>query len=125
MSLPSIRDFSRESFNPESYARLGSGWSIAVADVVGSTKLAGMGRDRDVNFIAGAAVAALSRAIAEIGAPAACQFGGDGAFAAIPPEALARSTTVLKALAYWSTATFDIQLRVGIVPIDALNTKGY
>lgn len=125
MNLPSIHDFSSEFFNPERYARLDSGWSVAVADVVGSTKLAAKGRDRDVNFIAGAAVAALTRTLTQTGTAAACQFGGDGAIAAIPPQARDATIAVLKALAHWSSTTFDITLRVGLVPVEALTDKGY
>jgi hypothetical protein len=124
MDLPSIQDFSGEVLNPERYARLPTGWSLAVADVVGSTKLAAKGRDRDVNFVAGAAVAGLTGALTREGMSAACQFGGDGAIAAIPPEGRASAVAVLKALAYWAAQTFDIDLRVGMVPVEALAAKG-
>ena len=60
--------------------------NVTVADVVGSTKLAAAGRDRDVNLVAGGAVAVLGEAVRRPGDVVACQFGGDGAIAAVPPE---------------------------------------
>ncbi|HEY0835204.1 MAG TPA: DUF3095 family protein, partial [Azospirillum sp.] len=85
MQLPAIRDFAAEGIDARRYAALGAGWALAVADVAGSTRLAGEGRHREVNFIAGAVVAVLSTVLGSAGAPAACQFGGDGALAAVPP----------------------------------------
>jgi hypothetical protein len=61
VTLPAIRDFAREANDPARYEALGRGWFLAVADVEASTMLAGAGRDRDVNFVAGAAVAVLAR----------------------------------------------------------------
>ncbi|MGE4278055.1 MAG: DUF3095 family protein, partial [Magnetospirillum sp.] len=52
--LPSIHDFTTEAFDPSNYALLGEGWWVAAADVEGSTRLATLGRDREVNFVAGA-----------------------------------------------------------------------
>ena len=124
MRLPSIHDFAAEAFQPERYARLGDDWWLAVADVVGSTKLAGLGRDREVNFSAGAAVAVLAAATAEDGAPGAVQFGGDGALAAVPPGRVEATRQALAALAHWSTTELDIPLRVGMVPVKALTEAG-
>ena len=83
--LPVIRDFAAEASDPRRYAALDGGWSLAVADVTGSTQLAGQGRHRDVNFVAAGVVAVLSDAVRVGQEPAACQFGGDGAIAAVPP----------------------------------------
>ncbi|MBL8652957.1 MAG: DUF3095 family protein, partial [Alphaproteobacteria bacterium] len=83
MSLPAIRDFAREGYDPARYQTLGPDWFLAVADVEASTKLAGAGRDRDVNFVAGAAVAVLSTVATKPPDMTACQFGGDGAIAAV------------------------------------------
>lgn len=122
--LPAIRDFAAEAADPSRYARLGGDWSLAVADVVGSTRLAAEGRDREVNFVAAAVVAVLSRAVAQPPHPVACQFGGDGAIAAVPPGRAAAAREALAALAHWSETDLDIPLRVGLVPVAALLDQG-
>ncbi|CAO3407212.1 DUF3095 family protein [Azospirillum largimobile] len=122
--LPVIRDFAAEASDPRRYASLGDGWSLAVADVTGSTRLAGRGRHRDVNFVAAGVVAVLSDAVRLEGEPAACQFGGDGAIAAVPPGREVAAGAALSALAHWSAEVMDVPLRVGLVPVGALLDRG-
>jgi hypothetical protein len=57
-------------------------------------------------------------------APAACQFGGDGAVAAVPPECEAATRAALAALAHWSDSEMKVPLRVGMVPVHALTEAG-
>lgn len=125
MTLPAIRDFAREGHDPAHYQSLGPDWFLAVADVEASTKLAGIGRGRAVNFIAGAAVAVLREVATEPPDMAACQFGGDGAIAAVSPGCEARTRAALAALAHWADAEFAIPLRVGLVPVRALRDAGH
>jgi hypothetical protein len=125
MRLPTITDFAADAFDPAHYARLDGDWAVAVADVIASTKLAGEGRDRDVNFIAGAVVAAMSAVCSRPGQPAACQFGGDGAVAAVPPECQEAARVTLAALAHWAADEMAIPLRVGLVPVAALRDAGH
>lgn len=124
MVLPLIRDFAAEATDPGRYAALGGDWSLAVADVVSSTRLAAEGRHRDVNFVAAAVVAVLSEAVREPAEPPACQFGGDGAIAAVPPGRTEAARAALAALAHWAASEMDIPLRVGLVPVAALRAEG-
>ncbi len=124
LRLPLIHDFAAEASDPGRYAALDGEWSLAIADVIGSTRLAGEGRHRDVNFVAAAVVAVLSQAVQMGGEPVACQFGGDGAIAAVPPGREAEARSALAALAHWSGAIMDVPLRVGIVPVRALLDEG-
>lgn len=122
--LPVIRDFAVEASDPRRYAALDGGWSLAVADVTGSTQLATQGRHRDVNFVAAGVVAVLSDAVRVGQDPAACQFGGDGAIAAVPPGREDGARAALSALAHWSAEVMDVPLRVGLVPVQALLDRG-
>ncbi|MBP2313230.1 DUF3095 family protein [Azospirillum soli] len=124
MRLPSIHDFAAEATDPGRYAALGGDWALAVADVVGSTRLAAEGRHRDVNFVAAAVVAVLSEAVREAPDPAACQFGGDGGIAAVPPGRAQAAHEALAALAHWSATDMDVPLRVGLIPVEALLAEG-
>lgn len=124
MQLPAIRDFATEGIDARRYAALEPGWALAVADVAGSTRLAAEGRHREVNFIAGAVVAVLSSVLGTAEAPAACQFGGDGALAAVPPGRREDAARALAALAHWASVELDVPLRVGMVPVEALLDRG-
>lgn len=123
--LPTIEDFASQAHDPGHYARLDDDWWVAVADVIASTRLANSGRDRDVNFVAGAVVAVLSEAARRPEQPAACQFGGDGAVAAVPPDRRMAAEKALAALAHWSATEMDIPLRVGLVPVAVLHAAGH
>ncbi len=123
-ALPSIRDFAAEGGQPDRYLRLDDDWSIALADVIDSTGLAASGHDRDVNFVAAGVVAVLSRVAARTGEVAACQFGGDGAIAAVPAERRTETEKALAALAHWSNIEIGVPLRVGLVPMRALHDAG-
>lgn len=120
MALPSIRDFAAEAHDPARYARVAAEWWVAVADVVASTRLADAGRDRDVNFVAGAVLAVLGAVGGQAG-----QFGGDGAVALVPPGAEPAARIALAALAHWAEAELDIPLRVGLVPVADLERAGH
>lgn len=122
-TLPSVFDFRRDALDPLMYARLGPAWSVAIVDVVGSTELARQGQDREVNFVAGAAVAALT-AVLPAGA-AACQFTGDGALAAVPPGQTNAVRQVLGALVHWADDACGVKLRAGLVPVSALRASGW
>ena len=126
-TLPSVFDFRRDALDPLMYARLGPAWSVAIVDVVGSTELARQGQDREVNFVAGAAVAALT-AVLSGGSPVdppACQFTGDGALATVPPGQADAVRQVLGALVHWADDAFGVKLRAGLVPVSALRASGW
>jgi len=125
MLLTRISDFEREAGDQSCYQELDGGWSIAVADVIASTQLALAGRDRDVNFIAACVVAVLTDVMSSEEAPAAIQFGGDGAVAAVPAEHHDAVESALAALAHWSQVQFGIPLRVGLVPVTELKKAGH
>ena len=125
MTLPALRDFGRNAVDPGHYQALGRDWFLAVADVVASTDLAGQGRDRDVNFVAGAAVAVLTRVGTKPPDVTAGQFGGDGAIAAVAPDCAAAARAALAALAHWASVEIGVPLRVGLVPVAALADAGH
>lgn len=119
--LGRIFNFDDQAFDLQHYQALPDDWFIAIADVVSSTQLAQKGRDKDVNFVAAAAVAVLKNQLESENHAAAIQFGGDGVIAAIPPEQEAVIRERLAALAHWSMDLFQISLRIGLVPVAHLN----
>lgn len=125
MTIPRITDFAAHGADPDRYLELGPGWAIAVADVVASTALVAQGKDRAVNFVAGAVVAVLGQVVGSADAPAVCQFAGDGAIVAVPPGMEDAARQALAALAHWAQADIGVPLRVGLVPVAALNEAGH
>lgn len=124
MDLPILDDFA-DATDPSRYSRLPGDWALGVCDIVGSTKLAGSGRHRDVNFVAAACVAALQAEVAAISpGPVACQFGGDGAIVAVPPQARPAVSRALAALAHWAADSFGLTLRIGMIQVTELEEKG-
>lgn len=124
MDLPILDDFA-DATDPSRYRRLPGDWALGVCDIVGSTKLAASGRHRDVNFVAAACVAALQAEVAAISpGPVACQFGGDGAIVAVPPQARQAVSRSLAALAQWAADSFGLSLRIGMVQVSALEAQG-
>lgn len=122
--LPLIERFEAAT-DPGRYRRLPGDWALAVSDIVGSTKKVQSGRYRDVNFVAAAVIATLQAEVAKVSPhPLACQFGGDGATLAIPPAARAGVERTLRALAYWAQNVFDLELRVGLVPVAEIEAAG-
>ncbi|MBV5335645.1 DUF3095 family protein, partial [bacterium] len=103
----------------------GAGWAVAVADVVGSTRLAAEGRHRDVNFVAGAAVSVISAVLERAGHRPCCQFGGDGAVAAVPPDRYDEVAEVLAALVHWSINELNVPIRAGLVRVEELTAQGH
>jgi hypothetical protein len=122
--LSTLTDFAAEGSVAARYTPLPPDWWLAVADVVGSTRLAAEGRHRDVNFVAGAAVSVLSALIEAGGERPCCQFGGDGALAAIPPALRDQAEEALCALVDWSVHELDVPIRAGLVQVAELTAQG-
>lgn len=125
MPIPRITDFAAHGADPARYLELSPDWAIAVADVVASTALVAQGKDRAVNFVAGAVVAVLGEVVGSAAEPAVCQFAGDGAIVAVPPGGEAAAREALAALADWAQAEIGVPLRVGLVSVAALNAAGH
>lgn len=125
MPVPRITDFAAQGSDPARYLDLSPGWAVAVADVVASTALVAQGKDRAVNFVAGAVVAVLGEVVGSAAEPAVCQFAGDGAIVAVPPGREQAAVEALAALAHWAAADIGVPLRVGLVPVAALRQAGH
>lgn len=98
-------------------------WILIITDVVQSTKAVEAGQYRDVNTSGGLAVIAIANLIGTMNFPFI--FGGDGVTMLIPEhwEALARD--VLFDTRKKVASLFNLQLRIGVVPIRTLYDLGY
>lgn len=96
--LASIPVFDRfeEVADLDRYVPLPDGWSLAMADIVGSTEAIAQGAYRAVNMAGAAVIPAISNALGMQGLPFV--FAGDGAFVALPPGSEPAARTALAAL---------------------------
>ena len=107
------------------FSAIPSDWHVVITDIKGSTAAVTGGLNETVNFIAtGSIVVVLNLAFkAKIAVP--FFFGGDGATFILPPILL---DLALKKLALYRKNTqqnFNIDLRVGTVPVAQLYDNGY
>ncbi|MGE4064390.1 MAG: DUF3095 family protein [Rhodospirillaceae bacterium] len=109
------------AFDASRYAQAPDDWFIACSDIKGSTHAVQSGRHSDVNFAAAAMISALSNFAGSI----PYQFGGDGAVALIPPVAAAEARKILARTRTFAKKEFQLDLRVGFVPISALSERRF
>ncbi len=103
------------------YARLPDDWLVLCADVRGSTRAIEEGRYKDVNLIGAACITAVLNVSGDVEVPFV--FGGDGAVIVVPPVLRAAAQVELVALQEMARAKFDLDLRVGVVPVDDLRQR--
>ncbi len=96
-------------------------WLVLCADVRGSTRAIEEGRYKDVNLIGAACITAVLNVSGDVEVPFV--FGGDGAVIVVPPVLRAAAQVELVALQEMARTKFDLDLRVGVVPVDDLRQR--
>lgn len=120
-SLPAVRVF-EDVADLGSYQPAPDSWKVVITDVKGSTRAIEQGRYKEVNALgAGSIVTALNVA-GHVAIPYV--FGGDGATMLIPPTLDDAVRGALSGLGALARRCFDLDLRVGIVPIDDVLERG-
>lgn len=117
--MPTIHEIT----NPNYYYDVPADWFIALTDVMNSTGAIENGRYKDVNAIAAASIMALLNQAPDHDLPFV--FGGDGATVLIPPNLLEGTRMALIATRRLAREQFDLQLRVGVVPVQDVLRDGY
>ncbi|NKB45444.1 MAG: DUF3095 family protein [Alphaproteobacteria bacterium] len=108
-----------DAFDPDYFVAVPDGWFVAVSDIEGSTAAVAEGRHSDINFCAAAMIAGLSNHCGSI----PYQFGGDGAAALIPPHHADEARRILARVRRFAMRDFNLKLRVGLAPIQALRER--
>ncbi|MEM8775201.1 MAG: DUF3095 domain-containing protein [Pseudomonadota bacterium] len=121
-SLPKTSDFAAMS-DAENYSPLPNDWWIGTSDVKGSTEAVQNGKYKTVNMIGAAVISAQINA--HEGAAFPYVFGGDGSSFAVPPSWKDRASRALAAVKLWAHKEFEMELRVGIVPISKVRSAGF
>lgn len=119
--LPAYESFTG-SFDDRHYTALPTDWRVLVARVPESIRAIEAGRYRDVNTVAVACIAAMRNAFPEVEFPFI--FGGDGATFCIPEDGLQIARAVLLDCQRLARLEFDLDLRIGDVPVSLLRDLG-
>jgi len=108
---------------PRAYVSAPSDWVVMITDIMGSTKAIEAGRYKEVNLLGVASIAAVLNACKGIDIPFI--FGGDGATFLLPPSQLDAAKRALFDLAAMAMQLFELELRVGAVPVQVLIAGGH
>lgn len=109
--------------DPSVYEPLPDDWIIGITDVVNSTSAIRSGRYRDVNYTGVSVIAALGNAWGTFDFPFV--FRGDGAAFALPPHGIMTATSVLRQVASFARTSFDLNLRIGLLPVREIRAGGH
>ncbi len=120
-SLPVLNDFA-DAVKAENYRPLPDGWVVGLSDVVGSTEAVAHGRYKAVNMVGAGVVAAISNALERRAFPFV--FGGDGASFAVSGADAPAASAALAAMAAFSRAEFEIDLRTATMAVGEIRAAG-
>jgi hypothetical protein len=109
--------------DPDTYVPVPDDWQIAITDVRGSTQAIRAGRYRAVNLVGASSIIALLNLVPDTDLPFA--FGGDGATMLLPPELAERASEALLGTQRMARDEFDLDLRLGLVPVADVRADGY
>ncbi len=120
--LEGFADF-QEFARLKRYVPLPSSWFVIITDVRGSTRAIQAGRYKDVNAIGVASIVAVLNAVKPLNIPYV--FGGDGATFCIPASQKSAVESALVATKKMSDASFGLDLRIGLVPMQEIQQHGH
>ncbi len=121
--LPALENLCNIITNPDSFAPVPSDWLVVITDVVGSTQAIKAGRYKDVNLLGACSIIAILNIAQDLDIPFI--FGGDGASLLIPPSLLSQTRQVLLSTQKFAQQEFQLDLRVGIVPLSSIQKANY
>lgn len=107
----------------EVYTPAPEDWSVVITDVVDSTKAIQEGRYKDVNVSGAIASMAVANLYKDFEYPFI--FGGDGVTYLIPNDFLPEVTEIMIDTRNLVQKTFNLDLRIGVVPIRKIYEEGY
>lgn len=122
MNLPILTNF-LEVANPQNYQEIPEDWSVVVADVRGSTIAIQDGRYKEVNIVGASVIVSILNIARKLEIPFV--FGGDGASLCIPESLVIRAKRSLVATKILAKKQYNLDLRVGVVPIRDIHEAGY
>jgi len=120
--LPVLDNF-LDITDSRSFKSVPSDWYVVITDIVGSTKAIESGRYKDVNLLGACSIVAVLNIAGKLKIPFI--FGGDGAAILIPPSLFVKTKQALLATQHRAKTEFDMELRVGAVPVSDVIAAKY
>lgn len=120
--LPLLNNF-RDITDLGNFVDVPDDWYIIVTDIRGSTKAIEAGKYKEVNLLGACSIVAVLNVAAPIEIPFV--FGGDGASLLICPQLLPAAKIALLATQQMAKNEFDMDLRVGAVPVKVAVAANY
>lgn len=118
--VPVFDEFHRIA-EPALYKPLPDGWTLGLADIVGSTSVIAGGGYKSVNMAGASVITAVANAVGTSEFPFV--FGGDGACFAVPPDWAALSREALAATIVYVRDELGLSLRAAMVPISNIRAQ--
>lgn len=104
----------------ENFQKAPDDWLVIITDIVGSTKAIKSGRYKDVNLLGACSIIVILNLVGELEIPFV--FGGDGASMLIPSKFALEAEQALIEVARMAADEFNLELRIGIVPISEISS---
>ena len=120
--LPLLNNF-RDITDLGNFVDVPDDWYIIVTDIRGSTKAIEAGKYKEVNLLGACSIVAVLNIAGKIEIPFV--FGGDGATLLVGRSLLPAAKIALLATQQLAKAEFDLDLRVGAVPIKVVVAANY
>jgi hypothetical protein len=98
-------------------------WLVVVTDIKGSTKAIEEGRYKEVNILEASSIIAVLNCVKNVEIP--FSFGGDGASFIIPESLRKCVEKALNSTKRMAKARFNLELRLGVVPVKDIVKGGY
>jgi Protein of unknown function (DUF3095) len=120
--LPVLHDFWGVA-DSRNFVQVPDDWYILVTDIVGSTAAIAVGQYKTVNLLGASSITAVLNVTQGLEVPFI--FGGDGAVILVPPTLLEPARQALLATQRFAREQFQIDLRVGAVPVAIVSRQHY
>lgn len=120
-ALPRLSQFG-QIFDPQGFHDVPDDWWVACTDVVGSTVAIEAGRYKEVNSAGSLAAMAIGNHFGGMDFP--FFFGGDGMICLVPGQEKEVVRDLLAGTAERVQDAFGLELRVGLVPVAELRSRG-
>ena len=120
--LPLLNNF-RDITDLGNFVDVPDDWYIIVTDIRGSTKAIEAGKYKEVNLLGACSIVAVLNIAGKIEIPFV--FGGDGASMLMGPQLLPAAKIALLATQQMAKNEFDMDLRVGAVPVKVAVAANY
>jgi hypothetical protein len=120
--LPALNNF-LDITNSRCFKPVPSDWYVVITDIVGSTKAIELGKYKAVNLIGACSIVAVLNVAGKLKIPYI--FGGDGAAILIPPSLFVKAKQALLATQHRAKTEFDMELRIGVVPVSDVIAAKY